>query len=522
VAVPGAAGGDRAESAGRVPARPESISGGDQADKAEQRRLAMAYRGCPEFAIGHGTGVHATAADGDPMRAVEIAMAAVPTYEIPFTDAPRPGSDPDLPWLDDLVLDMRRLAELEVPDLLAGLTPLAAGYRTWIDEQEARIGDPANHLSGYADDAADALAAARRAADRIEAGIELLSQDETALAAFRFANRAMYLQRVHTLAAEARARDDALSLDEAVAGVDEPKNYSWRPFQLAFVLLNLPGLADPAHPDRADTTTALADLLWFPTGGGKTEAYLGLTAFVLAVRRLQGTVGGLDARAGVAVLMRYTLRLLTIQQFQRAAALVCACETIRRGDTAVWGTSPSRIGLWVGARVTPNRTDDAADWLKQQRGGKRAPSRAAGSPHQLVSCPWCGTALEPGRDITVDTVARRTLITCPDVFCPFGAGVPGGDGLPVVVVDEEIYRLLPSLIIGTVDKFAQLTWRGETESLFGRVSRRHPARLRHRGHDEREVGAVQPVRAASGEGHRAGRANREGGAAAAAGPDHPG
>jgi len=452
--------------------RPESTSGGDQADKAEQRRLAMAYRKCPEFAVGHGTGVHAVCADGDPMRAVEIITAAVPSYEIPFTDVPSPGTDHDLPWLDELVLDMKQLAELDAPDLVAGLTPLAAGYRTWISEQEARVGDPANHLTGYAQDAADALAAARQAADRIEAGITILSANESALAAFRFANQAMYLQRVHTLAAEARNRDTSLSLDDALAAVDEPKNHSWRPFQLAFVLLNLPSLADPTHPERADGSTALADLLWFPTGGGKTEAYLGLTAFVLAIRRLQGAMGGFDARAGVAVLMRYTLRLLTIQQFQRAAALICACETIRHGDEAVWGQVPFRIGLWVGARVTPNRTDDAADWLKQQRGGKRAPSRALGSPHQLVSCPWCGSALEPGRDITVNLVTRRTLVICPDVFCPFGAGVPDTEGLPVVVVDEEIYRLLPSLIIGTVDKFAQLTWRGETENLFGRVNRR--------------------------------------------------
>ena len=261
--------------------RPESTSGGDQADKAEQRRLAMTYRKCPEFAVGHGTGVHAVCADGDPMRAVEIITAAVPSYEIPFTDVPSPGTDHDLPWLDELVLDMKQLAELDVPDLVAGLTPLAAGYRTWISEQEARVGDPANHLTGYAQDAADALAAARQAADRIEAGIGILSANESAVAAFRFANQAMYLQRVHTLAAEARNRDNSLSLDDALAAVDEPKNHSWRPFQLAFVLLNLPSLADPTHPERADGSTALADLLWFPTGGGKTEAYLGLTAFVL-------------------------------------------------------------------------------------------------------------------------------------------------------------------------------------------------------------------------------------------------
>jgi hypothetical protein len=450
--------------------RPDSTSGGDQADKAEQRRLAMAYRMSPEFAVGHGTGVHVIQADDDPMLAVEITTAAIPAAEVPFTSAPEPGTDPDLPWLE-LVLDMKRLAELDLPDLVTGLTPLAAGYRVWLDRQEARIADPASHLAGYAQDAADALAAARQAADRIERGIQLLAEDETALAAFRFANWAMYLQRIHTMAAEARTRDAHMSLDDALAAVDEPRNHSWRPFQLAFVLLNLPALADPAHPERADDGTALADLLWFPTGGGKTEAYLGLTAFTLAVRRLQGSLGGLDARAGVGVLMRYTLRLLTIQQFQRAAALICACETLRRSDPGVWGPVPFRIGLWVGARVTPNRTDDADDWLKQLRGGRRAPTRALGSPHQLVNCPWCGSSLEAGRDITVNMVTRRTTITCPDPFCPFGPA-DNGEGIPVLVVDEEIYRLLPSLIIGTVDKFAQLTWRGETECLFGRVSRR--------------------------------------------------
>ena len=173
------------------------------------------------------------------------------------------------------------------PSSFAALTPLAAGYRTWIAQQEARITEPDSHLAGYAQDAADALAAARRAADRIEAGIGVLQDNESALAAFRFANQAMYLQRVHTLAAEIRTRDETLSLDDALARVDEPRNHSWRPFQLAFILLNLPALADPTHRERADGGTALADLLWFPTGGGKTEAYLGLTAFVLAIRRLQ-------------------------------------------------------------------------------------------------------------------------------------------------------------------------------------------------------------------------------------------
>jgi hypothetical protein len=452
--------------------RPDTVSGGDQADKAEQRRLAMAHRWYPEFATGHGAGVHVTIAPDDPMRATEIRTAVVPSHEVPFTGVPEPGTDQDLPGLADLVLDMKELSERDSGALTTGLTPLVTAYREWIDQQEVTIGDPARHLSGYKPDAADAVAAARRAADRIERGLHLLATSQDALQAFQFANRAMYLQRLHTMAAEARGKKPELTLDQAADGVDKPENRSWRPFQLAFLLLNLPALTDPAHPERSDGGSALADLLWFPTGGGKTEAYLGLTAFTLGIRRRQGNLGGLDSRDGVAVLMRYTLRLLTIQQFQRAATLICACETLRREDPGTWGEVPFRIGLWVGARVTPNRTDDAIDWLKQQRGGKGAPPRALGSPHQLTACPWCGSGLEPGRDIAVDQVARRTLTVCPDPFCPFGMTGGGGEGIPVVVVDEEIYRILPSLIIGTVDKFAQLTWRGETQTLFGRVSRR--------------------------------------------------
>jgi hypothetical protein len=367
---------------------------------------------------------------------------------------------------------MKALAEAEADDLARGLTPLITAYRDWIDAQEATLDDPERHLTQYASDAQGAIADARRAANRIEAGVELLKSDERAQQAFRFANRAMHLQRVHIIAAEARGKDKDLTLEAAVQAADIPRNRSWRPFQLAFLLLNLPSLTDPAHEERAAGSTAIADLLWFPTGGGKTEAYLGLTAYTLAIRRLQPDLGGLNSKDGVAVLMRYTLRLLTIQQFQRAATLICAAEVIRRSDPGTWHAEPFRIGLWVGARVTPNRTNDAADWLKQQRGAKGAPSRAFGSPHQLTACPWCGASLEPGRDVAVDLVSRRTLVTCPDPFCEFGMNLTYDEGLPVVVVDEEIYRLLPSLVIGTVDKFAQLTWRGETQALFGRVNRR--------------------------------------------------
>ncbi|MFE5920884.1 DISARM system helicase DrmA [Streptomyces sp. NPDC056468] len=461
-----------------LPRRSVELPAGSQ---DERRSLAMTYRFHPEFAVGHGTGVHAETAPENPRRAVRISTTATPSYEIPHTDVPDPRRDrrdEDLPELAELVLDMGELSRLEAAPLRAALLPLVDGYRSWIERQKQSIDDPATGLDAYRAEARENIRLAGRAAKRIQAGIDLLQDDPDALDAFRFANRAMWHQRVHTIAAGSRRRSSSMSLEEAVQAADLPENRSWRPFQLAFLLLNLPSLANPAHPERADDDSALADLLWFPTGGGKTEAYLGLTAFTFAIRRRKPNLGGLDAEHGVAVIMRYTLRLLTIQQFQRAAALICACEVIRREEPDRWGRNPFRIGLWVGGRVTPNTTDQASDWVKERKKDKGYSGFGRmGSPHQLTSCPWCGAKMEAGRDITVDNTLRRTFITCPDAYeCPFGAvafGLPADEqGLPILVVDEEIYRNPPSLVIATVDKFAQLPWKGETQALFGQVSRR--------------------------------------------------
>ncbi|MEV7776682.1 DISARM system helicase DrmA [Kitasatospora sp. NPDC088351] len=452
--------------------RHEPGSGGDTADRGEQRRLAMAYRFSPEFAVGHATGVHATASSADPMTAITVQTKAAPEYDIAHTDAPSLDADPDLPELANLLVDMKLLAAGGTEELRAGLMPLVGGYRAWISQAEERIGQKGQHLDEYRVQAGEALTEAKRAADRIEAGIELVLRDADALAAFRFANSAMHLQRIHTRVAAARRRDQHRDAQEIFVEEDQPKNRSWRPFQLAFLLLNLPALTDPAHPERATGAEAVADLLWFPTGGGKTEAYLGLTAYTLAIRRLRPNLGGLDAGHGIAVLMRYTLRLLTIQQFQRAAALICACEVLRRADETRWGAEPFRIGLWVGGKVSPNTTDKANDWVKDVRRASGRPNQNSGTPYQLTSCPWCGTKIEKGRDVDVDMTLRRTYLRCPDMFsCPFGRWDPHGEGLPVVVVDEEIYRVLPSLVIATVDKFAQLAWNGRTQALFGRASR---------------------------------------------------
>lgn len=434
---------------------------------AEDTAMAMLYRNEVEFAVGHGVSVHAEVAPGDPTCATRLSTVAVPTYEVPRTVAPTPA---DIPALAGMVVDMRTLAATPDGGFQALLAPLARAYNQWIAEQAARIGDPQARLEGFEGTAGDALDRCRAALARIEAGIALLDTSAQAAEAFRFMNRAMGQQRVRALFAEGVRRGQQPDL----ASLDVAPNRSWRPFQLAFILINLPALVDLHHPDRGEQPTALADLLWFPTGGGKTEAYLGLAAFTLAVRRLQGTVEGRSGAEGVAVLMRYTLRLLTLQQFQRAAALICACEQIRRADPERWGATPFRLGLWVGQRTTPNTSDQSAETLKREHGSFSRSSSVggSGSPAQLTNCPWCGAKIQPDKGhIQVNSTTRRTVIYCGDPLgdCPFSRRQADGEGLPVLVVDEDIYRRLPALLIATVDKFAQLPWNGATGMLFGQV-----------------------------------------------------
>jgi len=437
----------------------------------EELAMMMLYRGHVSFAIGHGIGVHAETVPNDPTRAVRLSTRVVPTYDVPRTEAP---TTIEIPGLTDLVLDMKELAESSMAELAGKLMPLATSYETWIAEQTARIDDPDTGLAAYGRVAEQAMEECRRTLVRIQEGIALLSSNRQAAQAFSFTNRAMWQQRIHALYAEERRRGQSTSLEEK----DRPENRSWRPFQLAFILLNLPALTNLHHPDRSEAASAVADLLWFPTGGGKTEAYLGLTAYTLAIRRLQGTIGGHSGEEGVAVIMRYTLRLLTLQQFQRATALICACEILRQEDKQhTWGSTPFRLGLWVGQRTTPNTTEQSEESSMQDRGQYQRGSAigGVGSARQLTNCPWCGSPIDAGRDIKIEPFAKgrgRTFIYCGDLLghCPFSRK-NSSEGLPVLVVDEEIYRCLPALLIATVDKFAQMPWNGATQMLFGKVDK---------------------------------------------------
>lgn len=440
----------------------------DGAD-SEREALEMIYRKQVEFAVGHGVSVHATTAVNDTEHAIEVRTSILPGHEVPITEAPG-LADEDRPAMKRMIvegyLDMELLAGLEREELVTGLKILTDDYALWISEQRDRIG---KDVLGY-DGAANAtIERCSHVLKRLEEGIQVLGSEEQAFEAFRFANRAMALQRIRSIYALNIRRGEEPDL----AALNIPKNRSWRPFQLAFMLLSLPALANPGHKDRTEPLEAYADLLWFPTGGGKTEAYLGVAAFTMAIRRLQGNLGGLDGKRGLAVIMRYTLRLLTLQQFQRATILMCAMEVIRRSDKQKWGAEPFTIGLWVGNRVTPGTTEDSHNAIQSFRDGQR---HGSNSPAQLTTCPWCGAEIAEGRDIEVRRFASdigRTFIYCGDKFgrCEFGRSKSKDMGLPVLVVDDEIYRHPPTMLIATVDKFAMMAWRGQVRTLFGRSTR---------------------------------------------------
>ncbi|MEH3037548.1 MAG: DISARM system helicase DrmA [Sphingomonas adhaesiva] len=354
-----------------------------------------------------------------------------------------------------VVFAMDRLAALahDDGDLLAqALAPLADTYAEWSTAQrDAATAPDIADAPQRARTAAALIAAQQEARGRIAAGIALLRDDAQVRSAFAIANRAV--------ADATRARRPGETMP------------AWRPFQLAFILLNLSGMSDPRHPDR-DT----ADLLFFPTGGGKTEAYLGLAALTIALRRLRGD--GLLG-AGVAVIMRYTLRLLTLDQLGRAAGLVCALELLRTGpdylDTAGrprLGDWPIEIGLWVGSDASPNRLGgkgDRSDGTAVKRVRAYTSGRDTRAPAPIKACPWCGTAFTPQSFRCVPNADAPTNLElrCTSLACPF----TGDRALPVVTVDQAIYRRLPAFLIATVDKFAALPWNGEAGAFFAHVDR---------------------------------------------------
>lgn len=392
----------------------------------------LLYRNHMVFGAGHGCAVEVSQDDVVGRRCRRISSTFVPRQEVHRSMAGQSSAD----------LSFALLGTGTRAEVLAQLTRLASDYSSWIAAtvDSTSANGPSNvpeHLRSVTDKHMEGAAEANR---RITAGISLLSQDDTAFDAFQLANRAMHLQR---------ARQDWVR--SGANGEFELGEQSWRPFQIAFILINLPSVTNDDHPERD-----IADLLWFPTGGGKTEAYLGLIAYLLLIRRIRDS-----SVRGVAVIMRYTLRLLTIQQFERAAMLICSLESVRRQDERRLGAEAFSIGLWVGGGATPNDIRTAKTNLAKLRRGEDV---VEGNPRQIESCPWCGTRLNVDDYQITRVPFERMIVRCPNSSCHFS------EGLPVHIIDTDVYRERPELIIGTVDKFASMAWRGEVSTLFGRNS----------------------------------------------------
>lgn len=394
-------------------------------DDEEVRSNDLLFSHVPNLAVGHGCSVSWKTTAASSAERLETTFA--PTYDLPLADSN--------PKIDIPALDMRALAAATRDDAVGGLRQLSAGYRDWIAQLET---DSSSLTGDRLDTASRHARLCLDAARRIDAGIDLLEQSADAFQAFRLMNTAMVEQRIRSeriLNGREELRPDDIAA-------------RWRPFQLAFVLLCLKGIADENDDDRNN-----ADLLWFPTGGGKTEAYLGLIAFTVFLRRLTGR------GAGVTALMRYTLRLLTIQQFERATLLICCCESIRRTRSDL-GQDEISIGLYVGRSATPLTRKDAEQAIKKLREKPTAVPKE-GNPVQFRSCPWCGTKLDAHKYWVGQTPARLN-ITCENADCEFSKH------LPAYLVDEDVYDYHPSLVIGTVDKFAGLPWRAKANALFNR------------------------------------------------------
>ena len=409
---------------GAITPRPSPLLAGADDDA---RSAALLYRDVVEFAVGHGVAVMWE-------DTAERRVGSVWTSWMPHTalkNMSAEGHSTLLSFLKDQphTLHAEWLADHQNrSDVVAALRGFNGCYREWTRALRARVDGFEGDL-GIA--AHSNLKNCELACTRIGEGIDLLETSDESWLAFTLANSAM----------DRQARFE----------VKKPRQgpLVWRPFQLAYILMALPGLVD-AQDEYRDWV----DLLWFPTGGGKTEAYLGLTAFGIFHRRL--TSAERRDAGGVDVLMRYTLRLLTVQQFQRAASLICACDQIRqeRGDL---GDAPISLGLYVGGDATPNRKDKAIRAIEEEHEGLKPKS----TPRQLLNCPVCGHELAPAAyQVTLDEDGI-------DIRCPAAGCATDGKPLPVLAVDDFIYSSPPSLLIGTIDKFAQLPRRSDLRTLFG-------------------------------------------------------
>lgn len=428
-------------------------------DDPDRQSNELLYRDVHSFGTGHGCSADWDEEDG---KVYEVRTTFLPSYEMrPIV----PNND-----VAGARLDMKAMTALSDIEATCGdLEVLTEAYAAWIAARQSEI---ANLPEQHRPTAVRHMESAARCLTRMRSGVQLLREDERVQQAFALMNEAMLLQQLHyslPLRKWSSGEGGGPPVLEALDMPDihredtwfnnENRTYGkWRPFQIAFILMNLRSMHDAASPDRS-----IVDLIWFPTGGGKTEAYLGLSAYTIFLRRIKQ-----EPDEGVTVLMRYTLRLLTAQQYERAAALICACEHLRRRCPELLGNKRIRIGLWVGQSTTPNNRDSA---VRDLRALVDKPGSAK-NPFIILKCPWCGAQMGPvsgsglKRVFGYKKVGRpaRFVFECSNSECDFSSHP---NHLPLEIVDEELYEDPPALLLGTVDKFAMLPYTLEASRMFG-------------------------------------------------------
>ncbi|PRB76091.1 helicase [Arthrobacter sp. MYb214] len=427
----------------------------------EEQSFELLYRNKRTYAIGHGCAAEwTTTANGSSVSSLRA--AALPAHEVVSLTPNVYLTDSRGDYLYDAV-GRRQALTISMKQLATGsmeastqVELLLDSYATWIAARKAEIiGLPSQYHAA----AKNHMDKAESALERMRSGWTLVNSSEIAQQAFRWTNEAMLHQQIRSsfpLRKVVRQKDGTIRPDGRHPSLEVPTGRgSWRPFQIAFILASLPELIEPSHHVRETV-----DLIFFPTGGGKTEAYLGASAISLLARRLRD-----PNDSGTDTIMRYTLRLLTAQQFLRAASLICVLEDIRSQNERALGSAPFGIGIWLGGSSTPNTWKSAVESYSQL-----SKNAAAKNPFLLLRCPWCGTEMgtkPKGRNqqdvIGYELVGKKVRLRCIDPRCLYSRR----SGLPVHVVDEDIYQAQPSLVIGTVDKFAMTAWKPEARALFG-------------------------------------------------------
>lgn len=392
---------------------------------AELLQLDMLYMNNRCYAQGHGCSVIWDLDNEEPHF---IKTAFVPTFNLQQMKANEIEGNP--------VFNMHYLHTAEKDEVIQNLRNFIALYAAWIEDQESI--SKSEKYASFSTSAKTNIDTCNKILNRIRHSIDLLADQEsnTAWLAFKYANEAMYMQRCKTI-----------EKSKGTSAID-PQKINWYPFQLAFILLEIASFVEPNGEDRK-----LVDLLWFPTGGGKTEAYLGIAAFEIFFRRLSNP----HNCNGLTIIMRYTLRLLTIQQFERASMLICACELLRK-KYSIPGDEIT-IGLWVGNNFTPGTLDEADRVLTKILSTGQI-GHGDTDPCQVKICPWCGEKLHP-RNYRVDFAQTRLVISCPNEDCHYH-NAP----LPIRLVDQEIYAHRPTFLVATVDKFAQIAIQEKVAALF--------------------------------------------------------